>query len=163
MKIAPDIAANLKYPLSEVSRKERRNLLFAGTTGFLVSFAGIVPTKISAFGIELSTLDQKTFILLVAVVVFYFLIAFAVYGTSDLFIWRKKYQDYLEEVEKYVDGWTEEDQRLYDGLYSRLPKIDWLYDRFKDVTTCRMLFEFLLPVVYGIVAIVALGHVLWIR
>lgn len=79
-------------PLGEITRKERRNLLIAGTVGVLVAKAGLVPSKISALGIDLSAPAQDAFVMLVGLVIVYFLCAFIIYGVSDFFAWRKKYQ-----------------------------------------------------------------------
>lgn len=140
----------LSDPLSPIARAERRNLLIAGTVGLLVAIAGIVPTKISALGIELSLPAQEMFIYIVCGTIVYFLAAFIIYGVSDFFIWRKKYQDYLEAVEAYNDSWTEEDQEAYDR--SSTPKVAWLYQNSGLVALIRAFFEYALPVLFGLVA-----------
>lgn len=66
MPIVTDVP--LSDPLSEVTRKERKFLLGVSMIGLFVSYSGIVPTKIAALGIELSTTDQKSFLILLALV-----------------------------------------------------------------------------------------------
>lgn len=137
-------------PLSEITRKERRNLLLATMVGVLVSKAGLVPTKLAAFGVELAAPAQKTFVLLVALSVLYFIGAFLTYGISDFLIWRKKYQDYLEAEEIFMQGWSMEDQRAYDELRESIPDITWLYRWSKPTAFIRILFEYAVPLLFGI-------------
>jgi amino acid transporter len=94
----PSPAEFLSDPLSDVARKERRNLLIASTTAILAATMGLAPAHISALGIEFSPPAQSSFVVLVALIVVYFIAAFVLYGISDFFIWRKKYQDYLVAV-----------------------------------------------------------------
>jgi len=130
----------LADPLSAITRSERRNLLFASIAGILLAKAGLVPTQIAAFGIVLSVPEQSTFLVIVALIVLYFLGAFIVYGLADFFILRKKYQDYLEHVDTYMESWSLEDQRAYDERRSRVPDIAWLYRGSKPVALARVLF-----------------------
>lgn len=141
----------LTDPLSQIARLERRNLLIASTTGFLVATADLVPTEISALGISLSAPAQEMFVVLVSLTIAYFLCAFLIYGTSDFFIWRKKYQDYLEAVQEYMEGWTEEDQHNYD--MSQVPRVSWLYQKAGLVAYVRAFFEYLLPVLVGLFSV----------
>ena len=106
----PSPSDYLTDPLSPLIRAERRNLLLASFIGFLISTAGLVPTKLSAFGIELSTPQQSAFTFAAALVIGYFLLVFLAYAIPDFLVWRKKYQDYLERVEVSGRGWTQEDQ-----------------------------------------------------
>jgi amino acid transporter len=141
----------LTDPLSQITRVERRNLLIASTTGFLVATADLVPTEISALGISLSAPAQEMFVILVSLTIAYFLCAFLVYGISDYFIWRKKYQDYLEAVQEYMENWTPEDQHNYD--MSQVPRVPWLYQRAGLVAYIRAFFEYLLPILISVGAV----------
>lgn len=146
--LPPNPVDFLTDPLSSISRIERRNLIISSVVGFLVSKAGIVPQEISALGIKLSLPAQEMFIYLVCATIIYFLVAFLVYGVSDFFIWRKKYQDYLEVVESYNLSWSQEDQEAYDNSYT--PKIGWLYQKAGFVAYARAFFEYALPILVGV-------------
>ena len=76
-------------PLSEVTRKERRALLGVSILGLALVLIPLVPTKISAFGIEFQYIERRNFALLYALVIIYYLIAFVVYGFADLVAWRR--------------------------------------------------------------------------
>ena len=146
----------LTDPLSEVTRKERRNLLAASTTGALVATTGLVPTQFSALGIQFTPPAQQAFVVLLASVVSYFILAFVVYGVADFFIWRKKYQDYLVALTIEVQSWSQEDKRIYDELHEGIPRAVWLYSMSKPVAFCRVAFEFVLPVIVGVVSVILL-------
>lgn len=145
----PSPSDYLTDPLSPLSRVERRNLLLASFIGFLISTAGLVPTKLSAFGIDLSTPQQSAFTFAAALVIAYFLLAFLAYALPDFLVWRKNYQDYLEKVEIVSRNWTQEDQRAHDDLQGSLPNIRWLYRSSPPVAYLRLLFDYALPVLFA--------------
>ena len=145
-------------PLSDIARKERRNLLIASTLGVLVAWAGLVPNNISAFGIELSAPAQDAFVRLVALSVLYFTSAFILYGVSDFLIWRTRYQDYLERLESRMQNWSQEDQHKYDELQRNVPDIGWVYKMSRPSAVARILFEYVVPILYGVLVIVGLLH-----
>ncbi|KGP01215.1 hypothetical protein JT27_13095 [Alcaligenes faecalis] len=156
----PSPSDYLVDPLSPLSRAERRNLLLASFIGFLMSKAGLIPTKLSAFGIELSAPQQSAFFLAAALVIGYFLLAFLAYSVPDLLVWRKKYQGYLEGVEIAARGWTQEDQWHHDDLSHSLPNIRWLYRSSPVVAYSRLFFDYVLPVLfagYNIYVLLRLG------
>ena len=76
-------------PLSEVTRKERRALLGVSLLGLALVKVPLVPTKLSALGVEFADLNQKTFVVLYSLVVVYFLLAFLIYGLTDLVAWSR--------------------------------------------------------------------------
>jgi hypothetical protein len=74
-------------PLSEETRKVRKSLLISSIVGWAFVRVGLVPTKISALGIELSTKDQSAFYVLAALIVGYFLVSFIVDAATDVINW----------------------------------------------------------------------------
>jgi amino acid transporter len=152
MSIVTDVP--LSDPLSEVTRKERKFLLGVSVIGLFVSNSGIVPTKIAALGIELSSLDQKSFLTLLALVVAYFLTAFCIYGIADFLIWRKQYQKLLEQGAKEFLNWDVSDQQAYDEIHEHIPRADWIYTWTKPTAFIRMVFEFFVPIAFSAYAIV---------
>jgi hypothetical protein len=153
---SPIPADFLGDPLSIVSRRERRNLLASSTIAILIAYTGLIPTRISALGVELTPLGQSAFLIVLSAVVIYFLAAFVVYGFSDFLLWRHKYHDYLEKVEIAAQSWTQEDQMNEDELREHVPSIAWLYRVSKPAAHFRIVFEFHLPVLVGLYAIYAL-------
>ena len=139
----------LADPLSPLSRAERRNLLLASFVGCLISKVGLVPTKIAALGVDLSAPQQAAFTLTAAAVVVYFLLAFVSYSVPDFLIWRKAYQDYLTNVEIANRNWSHEGQMAHDDLHEDLPSIQWLYRSSPWVALLRLLFDYMLPLLFA--------------
>lgn len=147
----------LADPLSPIARSERRNLLLAAAAGILVAKVGLIPTQLSALGISLTVTNQSAFVIVVIFTVIYFLGAFFFYGLADFLIWRKKYQDYLEQVERYNQNWTEGNQEAYDELRKSVPDIAWVYRHARSLVFARLVFEFILPIAVGLYAAISLG------
>jgi hypothetical protein len=150
----------LKDPLSDVTRKERRALLGAGAIGLVMVKAGLVLSKISALGIDLSPTDQKTLLRATAFVVGYFAISFLIYAASDFLAWRHAIRSAVREVvqKRYEQRSTriqerekhEIEQQVAEALQHRLGR--WFdYWRFgvRPVSFARAVFEFVLPVLLG--------------
>lgn len=76
-------------PLSEVTRKERRALLGVSLLGLALVKVPLVPTKLSALGIEFADVNQRMFVHLYSLVVVYFVLAFLIYGLTDLVAWAR--------------------------------------------------------------------------
>jgi hypothetical protein len=158
-------------PLSEVTRKERRALLGLSLLGVALVKVPLIPEKFTTFGIEFSRVNQKAFLILYALVVVYFLVAFALYAFTDCVAWvrseRIRYREYLrqdeltrqslgkgnEDIESALKG----EGRIYGGLAS--------YGVAKFASRARGLFEFVVPIafaaysIYVIVSYAALATV----
>jgi len=106
----------LKDPLSEITRKERRSLLGVSAIGIAMVKTGLVPTKIPAFGIEFSQTNKLSFFIVLAAIVFYFLLAFLVYAIPDFLAWRMKYQNLHESSKKLKKSFLV--MRLHNSLSS---------------------------------------------
>jgi hypothetical protein len=148
-------------PLSEISRAERRNLLIASSVGVLVAKAGLVPTRYSTFGLDFQEPEQRVLISVVLATVIYFFFAFVLYGVPDLFVWRKRYQEYLEGVERLMSTWSSQDQQQREELDQRVPSICWLYRLSKPAALIRISFEYIVPLIFSFYAGFALAYKLW--
>jgi hypothetical protein len=73
----------IRDALSEVTRNERRSLLGASLLAIAISTAGLIPEKISAFGVTITPPAQNNLLLLLAAVLAYFILAFLLYGYSE--------------------------------------------------------------------------------
>src|SRR2546428_12023446 len=89
---------SVRDPLSSTTRKERKSLLGIGMIAIAIVKIGLVPTKISALGIEFSATDQKHVFHILAAVVIYYLMAFIFYAFSDVIAWRIAVGAALQEV-----------------------------------------------------------------
>ena len=150
----------LHDPLSEVTRKERRMLLAVSMVGIILVKMELVPTKISALGIEFAETNQKALLSILALAVIYFIIAFIIYAASDFLAWRKSIRANL--IDTVLERANKEKEN--PALISREREIIMKYgqsERYlfvlsKPVSAARALFEFLLPVIVGIYSAIAL-------
>lgn len=69
----------LRGPLNETTRKARRNLLAAAVVGVVIAKVGLVSTKISAFGVDFTSANQESLLLLLACAIVCFGVTFVVY------------------------------------------------------------------------------------
>jgi hypothetical protein len=150
----PDPTTFLSDLLSDVARRERRNLLIASSVGVLMAHIGLLPTQISALGVVFSAPAQSSLLVLMAFVVTYFIAAFFIYGWADFLIWRKRRHDYLVSLEIAQMNWTIEDQHDRDQL--NVPSISWWYQWAPRVAYLRAFFEFVLPLLVGLYVLGAL-------
>jgi len=81
------IHPKLTNPLSEETRKERLYLLGMSAIGITIVFTGLIPTEIRTLGITFAEADRTSLLLIFALVVGYFLVAFVSYALSDYLEW----------------------------------------------------------------------------
>jgi len=174
-------------PLSEVTRKERRALLGVSALGMAMSATGLIPTKISALGIEFPPAEQASFVWAIMGVILFYLIAFMVYAWSDYITWKIELQEWvIEQYPPFFGNQDEEEmksqyyedeayliyleqiedaQRVEDYenllIHNQVKSaLEYQYKKQKDkiplASKLRAIFEFALPVVIGVSAIIIL-------
>jgi hypothetical protein len=155
--------AAVKDPLSEVTRKERRFLLGFSIICYALLRAELVPTRISAFGVDFSDANRQALLHVLALAMVYLLIAFAVYAASDFVSWRVAfYSAYRvfgstpipkeEAGDPKFPGLSE----FRRGVYQLGNPTSELAHRLSfPVSLLRGLLEFLLPLGFG-------GYVLYL-
>ena len=155
-----DIA--LEDPLKDVTRKERKFLLATSLIGIGVVRTGLVPSKISALGIEFTSANQYSILSIFSLVVLYFLVAFIIYAFSDFLIWRRSLRRQRQEFAlegarfKKMKNFTVDDLPTEEELaVYRKPNGLFLVSYWNPipVSIIRAIFEFLLPIIIGIIAI----------
>lgn len=143
----------LRDPLGEVTRRERRMLLGVSILSIFIAQTGLIPEKISALGVELARTNQRAFLSIMVFVVSYFVVAFVVYGVSDLLAWRLSYnegvkaidQTRIDRIDQNTRG-VEEEPRIrasYPWSYF------WLMRFVVPISGVRAAFEFVLPLAVG--------------
>jgi hypothetical protein len=85
-------------PLSEITRKERRNLLVTSVVGIAIAKADLVPSKITAIGVEFSQTNQKALMVVIGCILLYFFLAFIFYAWSDSLLWLRKHTKAQEKI-----------------------------------------------------------------
>jgi hypothetical protein len=178
-----NIDALLDDPLKEITRKERKLLLAVSVLGIFLVKTGLIPTQISALGIQFTQTNQKGFLWVVSVVDIYFLCAFIIYATSDFLAWRKALlQEFKSEFQEYYDKQAKLIQQEEADLYAPLGE-NFLESQLNDlkesierdenrykisftklkkfswyISLIRVFFEFGLPVFVGIYSIFQLYY-----
>ncbi len=154
----PEIS--VRDPLSQVTRNERRFLLGVSMVGITLVKTGLVPSRISALGIEFTKTDQKSLLFIVALITAYFVVAFTIYAVSDFIAWRLVYRAALREAiaqsDKRIAQKRKEllDQFKEERLsMSSMPRGRIIFILSKPVSLIRTVFEFVLPILIGIYAI----------
>jgi hypothetical protein len=152
MTINATLQLALEDPLSDVTRRERKFLLGTSAIAIIVSQTGMVPSKVSALGIDFEAADQAALLRVFAAVIAYFFAAFVIYGCSDYLHWRLRYDDarktlFLNHV-KNIDINKLDEYAVDHPLRLRgLQRISPL------VSIMRGIFEFLLPLLVAAASI----------
>jgi hypothetical protein len=145
--------ARLRDPLSEVTRKERRALLVASVLGLVFLKTNVVPTRISALGIEFGRADQATLFSILTLVIGYFLLIFLIYATSDFLAWRlallASVRNSMVDLQRPKKGTS----RL---VRDQVRKHQIMFSLAAPVSLLRALVEFLLPVAIGLYTVFGL-------
>lgn len=135
-------------PLSQVTRSERRSLLGVSAITIIIVKTGLIPTKISALGIEFSATDRSALLGMMGLVVTYFLVAFLVYAISDFVDWRLKFSAAIGHMKREFRDRVREGYQDTADDYPE-PKVRGLV---LPMSLVRAILEFVLPIVIGIYA-----------
>ena len=147
--------AELRDPLSEVARRERRALLGTSVLAVALVKASLLPSEITALGVKPSASDQKALLALLGLVILYFLGAFLLYGSSDLVTWRVSQREALRDTIRRLRFGTEgereqgimfEVEREFNQRQGPMYLTSFLVG---PVSTLRALFDFALPLLFG--------------
>jgi hypothetical protein len=149
---------SLRDLLTEVTRKERRMLLGVSVLAIFVARTGLVPSKISALGVDFELAQQQAFLWMFPPVVGYFLFAFVLYGAADFIAWRIAYNEGSKEnFKKLLEGVlpkTAKDAATSEYVPEGWVSV-WPNHMARPVSILRAMFEFLLPVCVGLYAVYA--------
>lgn len=160
-------------PLSEVTRKERKALLAACIVGLAISAGGLVPERIETFGITVTPRQEESLLYILAGVIGYFLLAFAIYAWSDLkrrdTVAAKHRQRLRPVIEEASARFKRSQERLkkhkVEAMSESLQDSDFLElagmsdqmkfaQRVQRVGTLRVLVDVHFPLLAGITAMV---------
>ena len=75
-------------PLTRGTRRVRQQLLGACAIGLAIGVTGLVPSRISALGVEFSPSDRRAMLFMLAAVIVYLLLAFVIYAWLDWAVWK---------------------------------------------------------------------------
>lgn len=115
-------------PLREVTRKERRALLGLCMVAIVVVKTGLIPTKISAVGIEFSSTHQESLLFILGLIVLYFFLGFLLYAITDFIAWWRLFNaTFIKKQQAKLmskEGLTEAFEVLTKGHVSKKSKSD---------------------------------------
>lgn len=155
------IEIRLQDPLSETTRKERRTFLAVSMASIAVARTGALPTEISSLGMKFSAADRRVLLVLMLAVVAYFFGAFLVYAVPDILAarWRHHYA-LIERIRTAAQerAGLATDRETQDAIEA-LPVPRFL-NLGRHIQFVRLLFDFALPIIVGICAIVTLWKAL---
>jgi hypothetical protein len=167
-------------PLSAQSRAQHRNVLLVGAVSILVAQLNLVPTRISALGVNLQSDDRHAIRIALLIVVFYFTVSFLITASADILGWLVRYREGRDarseahlnlrridtEMAKLREQVADEPerrtlaQRRFDeavvqtlDIHARLP----LYQLLLPINLARAFIDFAVPIAVAITAIVVLA------
>ncbi|MEH0374017.1 hypothetical protein [Vibrio mimicus] len=146
----------LREPLNETTRKSRRNLLAVSVLGVVTAKVGLVPTKISAFGVEFSSSNLEALMTLLALAIAYFLITFVVYIVSELQAWQLLITSkQLEELKAEAARERSYKDQYYNDLEMDFSKrVQMVYSKTKPIFYIRLLVEVFIPAMLACYSII---------
>lgn len=158
----------LREPLNETTRKARRNLMGSALLGVVITKVGLVPEKISAFGVEFTSANQQALLMLLIAAILYFAFSFAVYVYSELTAWQIVFTS--KEIEALKEESKENPLRkLSRGGISYMTSKDeeesirfkehvrFLYSRSKPTFYLRLSVELVIPILFAAYSCFALA------
>lgn len=140
----------LRDPLSEVTRKKRSHLLITSVIGITMVKTGLVPQKISALGVEFSSVNRNTLLYLVALIVVYFFSTFIIYSAADFIAWRLSiHMSWKDLFRRRKIGNKAKPSESGQATKEHFWGSRILAGLATPVSVIRALFEFLLPIIIG--------------
>jgi uncharacterized membrane protein YwzB len=156
-----DDLRDLVDPLSPTTRVERRWLLISSVVLIALTWGGLIPTKVDAFGMEISNINSRVLVWLSCLVTAYFLAAFIFYYRADHFAVRRSTIDTLDAIiDRLVAGRTNENIGMTKERFGEVLS-EWWEIQLKRYLYPRYRFEFWSSVAAGVMSIVS--ALAWLR
>ncbi|WP_114982438.1 hypothetical protein [Idiomarina sp. 017G] len=121
----------------------------ASVIGVVLTKVGLVPSKISAFGVEFTSSNQRALMIVLAAAIAYFAVSFMVYVYSELTAWKiviasKEIEEIKEQSknESYQIFGVDEDEKFRQHLRE-------IYSRSKPTFYIRLGVELLIPIAFA--------------
>ena len=176
----------LTDPLSQSTRISRRNLLGMSALAIVSVHTGLMPTQISGLGITFSDSDQRALVSVMILGLIYFFLAFLLYAASDFLAWsnallkqeatnlrKRKLNVLCDELDLSVPITEVEIPKDYpkerlDDIKQIFSHLDFSVEEelarrsivfrkaVRPLSALRGAFDFVMPIIFGAYAIVAL-------
>jgi len=153
-----DPRSQIRDPLSEVTRKQRKGLLVASLISFLIVKLGIKPDRITAIGFEFDVEHINSLSIILALVVSYFLITFISYSASDIIEWLLNRKEADEKLKANIDLKSNSDEETSSikeeyKLDEEHLKPGILEKSAIPASYFRIVIEFVLPFIFALVTL----------
>ena len=150
------LSDRLREPLNETTRKVRRNLMAASVIGVVLTKVGLVPSKITAFGVEFTSANQQALMTLLAAAIGYFAISFLVYVYSELTAWQIVLTS--KELEEFKEASITSSQGIFGNDENKKFRkhIEYIHFKSKPTFYLRLIVELLIPLIFAFYSGVAL-------
>jgi hypothetical protein len=163
--------------LSDETRRRQRNLEIIAVAALLVVLLDLIPTRVSALGVELDKPDQRGVLWALLIFVCGFLVFFVIFALSDLARAREGMGQIQEEIdalalqpgertvwiEGLVEGHRKPEHSLVQDVHSQVTSLVVEVVRIRNLELIkvfgwlRLLVEFIVPLGLAIAAIVLLA------
>jgi hypothetical protein len=166
-----------KGTLSDQSRAHHRNLLLAGSLSIVIAELNLVPTRISALGVDLESSDRHGIRVALLITVGYFLAAFLTYAIPDYLRWQAGHRAAAEmgttirgSVQTFADEMDAQAPKIKDDQESRVQydearrhmldaqRRTTFYAVLVPMDWIRATLDFLVPTAVAITAITTLTY-----
>ncbi len=142
-------------PLSMTTRAERRWLLVSSVVLVALTWGGLVPTKIDAFGMEIPTINARVLVWLTCLVTAYFLAAFIFYFRADHFAVNRSAIDTVDSLtDKLVSSGANKNVGMTEERFGEVLSA-WWDIQLKRYLYLRYRFELWSAVTAGAMSIVS--------
>lgn len=138
-----------KLTLADDTKKQRKYLLGFSLLIIAITWIGIVPTKLTALGIEFTQVEQRILLMILGLINFYYFTGFIIYGIKDYYIW-KSLENYfyitdmtvmLNSIKNDIADKVKEDPELTRSIVKEqslksmpdINVIEYLYDKKKEI------------------------------
>lgn len=95
MEALPIVVRRQQEWLSDRTRRERHSLVIASAIAITVVSTDLLPTKISALGIDFSVGNQAAMLKLLGAITLYLLVSFCAHAFADYAAWKTAFQSAL--------------------------------------------------------------------
>lgn len=143
-------------PSSTETHRLRRHLLLLSLVAFIVGPGGVLPTSISAFGIETKELNGKVLLATILGMLAYCLVSFSLHSILSLHAWKRRALSHVVAAAKANQPIGNTDLFYAQNTGAALSKEFF----WQPVVRLWMLLEYLLPAGIAITAIASLTVIL---
>lgn len=128
-------------------------LLIVSLISITVAKTGLIPTKITALGIEFGSSGRGAFLGVLACVTLYLLVAFVLYAASDFLAWRFAIMNVFRDAKRRHSEVESDPEAGKWGFDLVTVQYRYWFLFSGPVSVLRALFEFVIPLIVAAYAV----------